>query len=264
MTFGTDIARYCISSISTPFKAYAYITRTFPTVISGTSTFRYTTTYEYVTSSWTGTSPEMSGDGYFYSTVSNITTISSALAVADPVVIAWQIKDLTSFPPAYATPLAEKIGQPLLASWSARAQDVPGLPSETSTAQAATIATSELSTAARAGIGVGCAVGALLIATVISLLWLIKRRKATVTVSTDDAQIPEMEDHDQKLKKRRWFLGGRWRSEAEAEGETQELDGKNVHVVPGPPAELEAYEAQGEQNTTQPTERCHSDTRNPA
>lgn len=83
----------------------------------------------------------------------------------------------------------------------------------------------------------------------------MKRRKAATNAPHDDDRIPEMEDHDGKLGKRKWFLGGRWRSEAGAEGETQELDGKTVHVVAGPPAELEAYEAgQGNVDHAQTTE----------
>lgn len=38
----------------------------------------------------------------------------------------------------------------------------------------------------------------------------------------------------------KWFLEGRWRSEAEERIDLQELDSKTVKIVPGPPVELEA------------------------
>jgi hypothetical protein len=53
--------------------------------------------------------------------------------------------------------------------------------------------------------------------------------------------VPEMEDQDKNSAKRKWFLGGKWRSEARAESVTQELDSRTVHLVPGPPAELETH-----------------------
>jgi hypothetical protein len=252
MTFGTDVLRYCISSISTPFAAHAYVTSTYPIYISGTSTFNYSTVHEYVTSTLIGS---VSGRAaYSTFTVSSITTITSALAVADPLVVAWQVNDLKSFPNAYATSLANKIGvsPPASASPSARVQDVPGLPSETAGGTAPT--TPGLSTAAKAGIGVGCAIGALFIAAIVALLWFKKRRKAA-SAAREETPIPEMEDQDAKLGKKKWFLGGNWRSEAEAEAETQELDGKTVHVVAGPPAELEAHEAQDGLIHTQASER---------
>ncbi|KAH7413892.1 hypothetical protein DE146DRAFT_783649 [Phaeosphaeria sp. MPI-PUGE-AT-0046c] len=250
MTFGSDVGRYCISRISTPFEAHAYVTSSYPAVVNGTSTFNSTKYYEYVTSTLTGS---ISGrNAYSTFTVSNLTTITSALAVADPLVVAWQVDDLASFPAAYATSLANKIGvaPPLLPS--ARVQDVPGLPSETASGTVST--TTGISTAATAGIGVGCAVGALLIATVIIVMWFKKRRKVKHEPE-DRAQIPEMEDQDVKLGKRKWFLNGNWRSEAEATGETQELDGKTLHVVAGPPAELEAHEAPGQLDNAPATGR---------
>jgi hypothetical protein len=53
-----------------------------------------------------------------------------------------------------------------------------------------------------------------------------------------------MEDQDQDHAKKKWWAGGKWRSEATAEAEKQELDSKTVHVVPGPPAELDGAELQ--------------------
>jgi hypothetical protein len=158
-------------------------------------------------------------------TASNITTISSALAVAGSIRVA--------FPTAYAASLAEKIG----ASPTPRVQTVPDLPRETGVPPAS----HELSTAAKAGIGVGSVLGAIIITLAIMLLWMRSRRKRAIPTQ-ESTQVPEMEDQDGNLAKRKWFLGCRWRSEADAERTAQELDSKTVHVVPRPPAELEAQD----------------------
>jgi hypothetical protein len=231
MTFGSDVQRYCISSISTPFRAHALVTRSFPSMLNGISTFSYSMVYEYVTATFAGT--DAAGNSVFSTfTVSNITTISSALAVADPIRVAWQLEDLAVFPTAYAASLGSKIG----ASPTPRVQTVPDLPRETSKPPAS----QELSTASKAGIGVGSVLGAIIIVTAIILLWMRSRRKRSIPMQ-ESTQVPEMEDQDGNLAKRKWFLGGRWRSEAHAERTAQELDSKTVHVVPGPPAELEAH-----------------------
>jgi hypothetical protein len=232
MTFGSDVQRYCISSISTPFRVHAFVTRSFPIISDGKSTFMNSTVYEYLTTSFIGT--DAAGISKFSTfTVSSITTISSALAVADPLIVAWQLEDLAVFPTAYAASLANKIG----VSPTPRVQTVPDLPRETGAAPAS----HELSTAAKAGIGVGSAVGAIIIAIAIVFLWWRARRKRAVPTQ-ENTHVPEMEDQDGNLAKRKWFLGGSWRSEAHAERTAQELDSKTVHVVPGPPAELEAHE----------------------
>lgn len=54
-----------------------------------------------------------------------------------------------------------------------------------------------------------------------------------------------MEDQDATLAKRRWFLGGRWRSKAEVKNEPGELDSRGVWVFPGPLVELEATQEWG-------------------
>jgi hypothetical protein len=51
-----------------------------------------------------------------------------------------------------------------------------------------------------------------------------------------------MEDQDYSHSQRKWVSGGRWRNEVNAQKAQSELDSKTVHVVPGPPAELEARE----------------------
>jgi hypothetical protein len=236
MGFGSDVERYCISSISTPFKAHAMVTQSWPIVSNGVSTFSYSLVYEYVTSSVVGTDAAGIAE-YTTSTVSSITTITSALAVADPIRVAWQLFELETFPTSYAASLANKIGASFTPT--ARVQNTPDLPPETGVPPAPRA--HELSTAAKAGIGVGSAVGAIIVVLAILFLWLKSRRKRAVSPQ-EGTVVPEMEDQDGNLAKRKWFLGGKWRSEAHAEHTAQELDSKTVHVVPGPPAELEAHD----------------------
>lgn len=118
----------------------------------------------------------------------------------------------------------------------ARVQSAPGLPRETGIPIAPK---EELSTAAKAGIGIGAIVGTIVIATAFILLCL-KRRRNSSEAASERTNIPEMEDQDRNLAKRKWFISGRWRSEAQAEFTPQELDSKGVHVVEGPSAKLEA------------------------
>ncbi|KAF2185534.1 hypothetical protein K469DRAFT_778477 [Zopfia rhizophila CBS 207.26] len=102
MTFGSEWPRACLSSFSTPFRAYALLT-TIP--YSGASSS--TVVYEYVTSTFVGGSFT---NGYSSSTASNITTVTLGMAVADPVVVAWELQDFSLFPTGYASSLAQKIG----------------------------------------------------------------------------------------------------------------------------------------------------------
>lgn len=221
MTFGAEYPTACVSNFSTPLRAHARIT-TSPYVSGATAT----PVYEYI--SW---SYPTSGDPTS-SVISSITTIMTGLAVADPVVVAWQLEDFRLFPSEYATSLAGKIGIDLPAS-----KPTSDLPPST-----IPLESNGLSTGAKAGIGIGVALGVASIVTAIIVLYLRRRRK--VAVNVHDANIPEMEDQDEHLRQRKWFSGGRWRSEVQAEAAQQELDSKTVHVVPGPPAELEASEPQ--------------------
>jgi hypothetical protein len=236
MTFGPDVVRYCMSTISTPVKVHAYVTSSYALTVGGTVTSTYTTAYEYVQSSFTGTPLTGRGNGYSTWTVSNITTITSALAVADPIIVAWQLKDLSSFPAPYATSIANKIGVT-----APTVQETPTLPRETGASPGTPSTPQAFSTPAKVGIGIGSVAGALLILAIIILLCWKTRRKATPAPVEDADDVPEMEDQDTDLAKRKWFLSGRWRNEAQAEGVTQELDSRTIHVIPGPPAELEAY-----------------------
>lgn len=181
------------------------------------ASYEYTTTV-YLTSARTWST----------SKISSTTALSTGLAVADPVVIAWQIEDFRLFPSDYATSLARKIGVTLPTTGS----DAK-LPSDAESPG--------ISTGAKAGIGVGIAVGVLAILVAVVLLRLKKRRKAAQAVEPQHT-LPEMADQDQDLAKKKWWAGGIWRSEADAHADPQELESKTVHVVPGPPAELDGAE----------------------
>jgi hypothetical protein len=228
MTFGPEVIAMCISTFSTPLVAHAQIT-TSP-AYSGASV---TLVYDYTSSS--GKSPV---------TISNMTTITAGVAIADPIVVAWQIDDFKDFPTGYASSLAHKIGIALPGSTPTTpvpsATNTPTDPSKPNI----------LSTGAKAGIAVGAVLGLVIVGVIMVALCLRRRRKAVPV--TRDPDIAEMEDQDRGLHERKWFFGGRWRSEVVAESTQNELDSKTVHVVPGPPAELEATEPRVGNRTSLP------------
>jgi hypothetical protein len=244
MTIGTYMPRSCVSSITTPVLAHALMelpTVSTYTFVTGSTSWTSASSFTYLAYEVLTTLALTPSPGVFEDTVTvvaNLTTITSGLAVADPIQVAWQLKDLSSFPASYATSIADRIG----VSMTPTVSNTPTLPRETGaspTPQAT--GTTKLSTSAKAGIGIGSVIGVLAITATVILLWLRARRKATPAPVNNGHAVPEMEDQDKSLAKRKWFLGGRWRSEAQAEGLTQELDSRTVHIVPGPPAELETH-----------------------
>ncbi|KAF2027723.1 hypothetical protein EK21DRAFT_91236 [Setomelanomma holmii] len=216
MTIGPEYPSACFSRFSTPFSAYARVTP--PPLYSGATP---TPVYEY------------SQSGSITSAISSITVVPSGSAIADPIVVAWQLDDLKSFPADYATSLARRVNITLLAaSASSSASAGPGPTSAPGP--------DGLSTGAKAGIGVGVALGAVIGGIAVVLLCMRRRRKAGTT--DESPHVVEMEDQDRHFKEHKWFFGGKWRSEVNSEPTQNELDSKAVHVVPGPPAELEARE----------------------
>ena len=220
MTFGPEFREACISTFSTALQALVLLTTT---TAGGTTA---TTSYELTTLVWNS-----SARAYATSTLNSTTVLSTGLEIADPIVIAWQVSDLSSFPPEYATSLVKKIGVALPNGTGNGTReagpDAPGL-----------------STGAKVGIGVGAALGVLTVIIATVMLCLKKRRKTKTQAAPLDYTVAEMEDQDQDHAKKKWWTGGKWRSEATAEAEKQELDPKTVHVVPGPPAELDGAELQ--------------------
>lgn len=224
MAFGPEFREACISTFSAPLQALALLTTT---TASGASE---TTSCELTISTW-----DTLARTYATSRLNSTTMLSTGLAVADPIVIAWQISDLGSFPPECATSLAKKIGVVLSNSagngtrngTSEATPDAPGL-----------------NTGAKFGIGIGAALVVLTIVIATVMLCLKKRRKVKNQAAPPGFTIAEMGDQDEDHAKKKWWAGGKWRSEATAEAEKQELDSKTVHVVPGPPAELDGAELQ--------------------
>lgn len=113
--------------------------------------------------------------------------------------------------------------------------------SPTPAPSSASLSSSRLSTGATAGIVVGAILFTIGLACAIAF-WCRRRRARNRSAQTHNAQgtVPEMEDQDEVLAKRKWFLAGRWRSEAEAKSDPLELDSKSVNVVAGPLVELDA------------------------
>lgn len=232
MSFGSEFPRACLSNISGPFQVYQPFTTSEDGISTPVIMFDYPT--------YTSVSSESGNDGFSSITLSNTTTITEGLAIADPIVVAWQMQDLPLMPTAYASSLATKIGVSWSASTSASPASSSGLPSETGGSPAPT---KGLSTGAKAGIGVGVVLGvAALIGA--SIIWwcLRRRRKAPEATEPETRETAELEDHDNILAGRKWFLHGRWRNETAAEERQNELDSKTVNVVPGPPVELDAGE----------------------
>ncbi|KAH7066332.1 hypothetical protein BKA63DRAFT_389829, partial [Paraphoma chrysanthemicola] len=209
MTFGPEHSGLCMSRFTTPFSALAPTTS--PLLHSGETP---TPVFEVT-----------SRIGSTLSATSSITVIPSGLAIADPITVAWQYDDLALFPTEYARSLAQKIGITLP---TPRSQETTSPPNTTG-----------VSTAAKVGIGIGAVLGAAILGVVIVVLFMRRRwRKAEIT--STESNLAEMEDQDGDHGVRKWFFGGRWRGEISAIPTQNELDSKTVHVVPGPPAELEA------------------------
>lgn len=223
MTFGSDVSRFCLSTIDTPISVHALLNISY-------DTSKWTTKYEWNTYA-DGTS----------TTVSNMTLLKTGLAVADPVEVAWELDDMISFPSSYRTSLANKIGVTLPSS--ASPAGTSSLPSQTGDGASIPSSQHRLNPGSIAGIVVGVLAGtAILIGVVVGLLWRRRKRVQSPPSGGDDT-MPEMEDQDAANSHKRWFLGGRWRSEVEVEpASPQELESKTVRVVPGPPVELDSSE----------------------
>jgi hypothetical protein len=158
--------------------------------------------------------------------------------------VVWESADFSKSPLAYAASVAEQIG--LSYAFAASPGSSSALPRQTGQSSTTTPHTS-LSAGVKAGIGIGAILGAALligIGVIITIFFLRRRRHKTLptTLSLDGIATPEMEDQDATLATRKWYLGGRWRSEVEVKNEVGELEGRNVRVVGGPRVELDAEE----------------------
>ncbi|KAH7382131.1 hypothetical protein BKA66DRAFT_570433 [Pyrenochaeta sp. MPI-SDFR-AT-0127] len=219
---------WCSSTFSTPLPAFALLT-------VQTTQNENATVYDHITTT------TLSNGIVRTSTLSNLTTITTGVAIAKPWFIAWESKDLSQFPSSYATSLASKIGVTL--SGMATPASSSSLPRQTDLPPS----NPSMSTGAKAGIGVGAVVGAALLLGALTILFLRRRKKyapAAVEEEEEDMGVAEMEDQDRELADRKWFVGGQWRNEVRTEEKQHELDSKTVHVVPGPPAELDGEDRQ--------------------
>ncbi|KAH3910279.1 hypothetical protein HBH56_149580 [Parastagonospora nodorum] len=209
----------CVSAISTPLPVRALYTTTYTNGVS--SSF-----YEQVIND--------------QSTVSNMTTMTRGTAIADPLYVAWEAKDLSLFPVAYATSLAQKIGvdftpTPTPALTNSAGQRVETNPPNTADTD------SGLSSGTKIGIGVGAGVGAaLLIALIAGFLVMcrLRRRRRAVDVYPNEST-PAIESGG--VVKSKWYQRGRTQEEMEMHdaGGSNELDSMPVHYVSGEPVELE-------------------------
>jgi hypothetical protein len=187
-------------------------------------------------------------------TLSNTTTVREGTAFAEVITVAWQYSDLAKFPGAYAESLAKRIGVDFTATVASSTPTASrgaaaspatssSLPRDTNVP--ASPPSKGLSTGAKAGIGVGAALAFFILTLVFAILYIRKKRQQRAVTTTEPAapaETPEMADQDADLATRKWYLGGRWRNEAEAKNDPGELDSRAVRVVPGPPVELDAVE----------------------
>jgi hypothetical protein len=198
-----------------------------------------TSAYEYTARAFVDSS--YGTDGYSTSTFSNISTVTSGFIAADPVVVVWQQKDLSLFPTEYVFSLAHRYSK----SWgSPTGSPTPASRSNLPTQTNAAISTPKgLSIGAKAGIGIGVALGVVLVAATI-IMFVLKRRHAHAETQRTEGHVAEMEDRDEVLSSKKWYLFSKWRNEIAVENQVHELNSRAVHKVPRPLVELDTSEQQ--------------------
>ncbi|KAH8710055.1 hypothetical protein GQ44DRAFT_776821 [Phaeosphaeriaceae sp. PMI808] len=180
----------------------------------------------------------------------NITILTSGSARADGIIIEWQASDLSKFPAPYARSLAQQLGIPLTptrssitsptaspGTWTSlllpQQTDPPSLPLPPSPPP-------NLSTGAKAGIGIGAIFSAALVLGIITILVICRhRRKSAATTEQVVSSPVATKGVDAMLAAmRKSDLEGRWRSEAEDKMEVSELDARSVGLKA--PVEMDA------------------------
>jgi len=173
---------------------------------------------------------------FFFSTsmtYKNTTILSSGTAFADPLYVYWQLKDLSVFPPDYASSLATQISVPFSLTPAPSPSLSSTIPPPTSSA-VKEVSAPDLSPAIKAGIGVGSVIGGLALGAIfVTILWW-RRRKRVAKIHPSE---PELSGHSRGLM---IFSKGKWRAEADGSSQPVEAGGRSVVVVPGSPVELEA------------------------
>lgn len=222
---------------ATPFPAFA------PLTISASDGTGSTTVRDYVTSSIISTSNGT--PVYSTSTVSNMTTQTGGHVIADPIVVAWQEKDLAAFPTAYASSLASMIG----VTFTATPKASPGIPGPTgtpTTTNSQSNPTSNSKTGLQLGAKLGITFGALVAFALLCALaiFMIRRQKGkrNMSVSAGSDHEPIARTSDPYVHER-MELG-----QVEAKREHPvELAGRESVPSPKirepPPVELEGYVA---------------------
>jgi hypothetical protein len=225
----------CISAISTPLPVRALYTTTYTNGVS--SSF-----YEQVIND--------------QSTVSNMTTMTRGTAIADPLYVAWEAKDLSLFPIAYATSLAQKIGVAFTPTATPASGATSRGASKTGSSQTDSTGSSQtdspnsnnpnsgLSSSAKIGIGVGAGIGVALILALIAMFFVVRRlrRRNRAVTSYPNETTPVMHGDDGGVGKAKWYQRSRPGDEGmEMERQTgpNELDSMPVSYVSGEPVELE-------------------------
>jgi len=188
------------------------------------------------------------------------TVLTTGTARAKPTVVFWQSSDLSLMPRDYASSIAAVISVPF-GSYTPGVSPSLSTPAPSMTSEDSGPSTSAqsiesqdkssgLSPGAKAGIGVG--VGIFVILGVVFLLFLWRRRKQQrqqKQAAPQQEQEPSGEigvsemDSDANGSKR--FVGGHWRAETEGSSAPVEAGSTSVHIVPGPPVELDATHTRG-------------------
>lgn len=227
-TIESSAVPMCVSSVSTPLPVHALITTTYTNGVQSSY-------YDYVVND--------------QSTRSSISTISSGIAVADPLYVAWEAADLSLFPVAYATSLAQKIGVTFTPTAKPGSGTSTNGPSQTGsqTDTASSNNSGGLSSGAKIGIGAGVGAGALLLIVFTIMAFVIRKlRRRNKAVSTyPNEAIPAMMGSDAGLVKNKWYQRTPPNEDIELHNAPGELDSFPISYVPGPPVELEGSHVQG-------------------
>lgn len=227
--FLSDDATNYFTIFSTPVQVFMPMTSTTTSkiIVSGVTQIANVTIEEFFPSR-TARMTDV-GPGVGDESLSSTKTITSAIALMEPLVVAWQFSDLSKFSTAYATSLAKRIG--IDYTPPATPATSPTLPGEIAGSPSP-----DLTTGAKAGVGVGVAIFTFLL--VISLIALAihrRQRRRQRTVPTDS--LPEMEHQE---RSGRWYTGGIWRGELRVKNMPSELESTRD------PDELETMREAGE------------------
>jgi hypothetical protein len=217
----------CIKTFSTPMRVLANFTTTWT---RGSMTVT-ASAFDLTTYACTGSGYESDCAD---TTLRRFTDVTSGTAWAAPLVVYWESKDLSHFPPDYAMSLASVIKVPFgdISSSLSNSTVPPLTPPPTNPNDQG----SKLSPGAIAGIAVG--IVTLVISSVVLGLYLWRRQKQQRLQHPDEA---EMEGSSRGLKH---FLGGRWRAEQDGTSQLVEAGSSSVKIIPGPPVELDSTPAE--------------------